>query len=146
MIVRKKKAKKTHFSNRYRSGLEDEIATQLEKSKTKYYYERGKIGYKIPASEHIYTPDFEVFTASGKCIIVEGKGIWVYEDRYKHLLIRQQHPELDIRFVFSSSKSKIRKGSKVTYADICEGRGRGIFKGVVWQYADKKIPKSWLEE
>lgn len=134
------------MKNRYRSGLEKEIAKQLTKLKTPYYYERGKIDYKVPAKNHKYTPDFEVVTKSGKKIIIEGKGIWVYADRYKHLLIRQQHPELDIRFVFSNSKSKIRKGSKTTYADICQGKGTREFKGVKWKYADKKIPKEWLDE
>ncbi len=33
-------------------------------------------------------------------------------DRQKHLLVRDQHPELDIRFVFSRSAAKINKASK----------------------------------
>lgn len=131
---------------KFRSKLESEIAKQLKSSKTTYYYELGKISYKVPAVQRVYIPDFEIVTKSGKTIIIEGKGLWVYDDRYKHLLIRQQRPELDIRFVFSNSKTKIRKGSKTTYADICNGKGRGVFKGVTWKYADKKIPKSWLEE
>lgn len=77
---------------------------------------------------------------------IETKGIWAYDDRYKHYLIRCQHPELDIRFVFTRSKSRISKGSKTTYRDICEGRGRGVFRGVTWKYADKTIPKEWLNE
>jgi hypothetical protein len=52
-------------------------------------------------------------------------------------LIKQQHPELDIRFVFSNSRSRISKQSKTTYADWCEKNG--------FMFADKSIPKEWLK-
>lgn len=139
---------KRHLKKSYRSGLESRIAGELNDLKVLYRYEPmdGKIDYVLPSTNHTYTPDFVITTKSGKQIIVETKGIWDYADRNKHLLIRQQHPDKDIRFVFSRSKSRIRKGSATTYADICEGRGRGIFKGVRWPYADKTIPNEWLEE
>jgi hypothetical protein len=54
------------------------------------------------------------------------------------LLIKDQHPTTDIRFVFQNSKNKIRKGSKTTYADWCKKNG--------FQYSDKTIPMSWLNE
>jgi len=131
-----------------RSGLEDNIEAQLKTTKTYYEYEpkEGKISYTVPESYHKYCPDFIIKTKSGKEIIIEGKGIWDNDDRKKHLLIRQQHPNLDIRFVFSRSKARIRKGSKTTYADICEGKGRSPYKGIVWQYSDKLIPPAWLRE
>lgn len=131
---------------KYESGLEASIAKQLQSRGIEFDYESIRIPYTIPATEHKYTPDFRVVTPSGKEIIIESKGIWTYDDRYKHLLIRKEHPELDIRFVFTRSKTKISKGSKTTYADICEGRGRGRFRGVVWMYADKRIPTEWLKE
>jgi hypothetical protein len=132
----------------YRSGLEVKVVEQLNKCKATYEFEPndGKIVYEVPSSIHSYTPDFVIKTKTGKTIIVETKGIWDYADRYKHLLIRQQHPDLDIRFVFTRSKQRIRKGSSTTYADICEGLGRSPFKGVRWIYSDRSIPSSWLEE
>lgn len=132
----------------YRSGLEVTVSEQLNKLGVRYEFEPadGKISYEVPAKMHMYTPDFVIRTKSGKTIIVETKGIWDYADRYKHLLIRQQHPDLDIRFVFTRSKQRIRKGSKTTYADICKGRGRAPFRGIKWTYADKRIPTEWLEE
>jgi len=131
-----------------RSGLEDDIEADLKKKKIKYKYEpkEGKLSYTVPASVHSYTPDFYITTKSGKEIIIEAKGIWDREDRKKHVLIKQQYPDLDIRFIFSYSKKKIGKTSKTTYADICEGRGRGPLKGLTWPYATKVIPSSWLKE
>jgi len=131
-----------------RSGLEDKVHAQLTKKKILFEYEPSdkKIVYIIPESTHKYTPDFVLTTASGNTIYVETKGIWDSEDRKKHLLIRQQHPDKDIRFVFTRSKARIRKGSKTTYADICNGMGRGVFKNVKWMYADKLVPIEWLKE
>lgn len=139
---------KKHLPATYKSGLEIAVSEQLNELGVRYDFEPadGRISYEVPAKEHTYTPDFVIQTKSGKTIIVETKGIWDYADRYKHLLIRQQHPDLDIRFVFTRSKQRIRKGSKTTYADICKGRGRSPFKGTCWKFADKKIPRSWLEE
>jgi hypothetical protein len=135
-----------HNSRLYRSGLEERTAEHLKDLGVSFEFETLRIPYTVPASEHQYTPDFIVTTKSGKTIIVETKGIWDAADRNKHLLIRQQHPELDIRFVFTRSNSRISKTSQTTYADICEGKWRGKFKGVTWKYADKRIPESWLEE
>jgi len=56
----------------------------------------------------------------------------------KHLSIKKQHPSLDIRFVFSNSNAKLRKGSKSTYADWCQKHG--------FLYADKDVPDDWLKE
>ena len=139
---------KKHNSRLYRSGLESKIAEELKLAKAVYSYEPkdGKIEYTVPESYHKYTPDFVINNPSGKQIIVETKGLWNSEDRYKHLLIRQQHPDLDIRFVFTRSKSRIRKGSKTTYEDICNGLGRGPYKGIRWLFADKVVPSEWLKE
>lgn len=139
---------KRQKKQKYRSGLETNVAKQLNSLKVNYGFEPndGKIVYEVPAKLHSYTPDFVIKTKSGKTIIIECKGIWDYADRYKHLLVRQQHPSYDIRFVFTRSKQRIRKGSKTTYADICEGRGRPPFKGIKWKYADKRIPQEWLSE
>lgn len=121
-------------SSPYRSGLEDKIAAQLERAGIKIQYETKKLNYVVPASTHTYTPDWVL----PNNIIIESKGLFSVEDRKKHLLIKQQHPNLDIRFVFSSSKTKIRKGSKTSYADWCKKYG--------FKYADKLIPDAWLRE
>ena len=140
---------KKHLKNKYRSGLEKKIATDLKKEKgIEFLYEptEGKIPWYKPGTTHLYTPDFWIRNKkNGKIICIETKGIWDYEDRLKHLLIKRLYPKLDIRFVFTRSATKTSKGAKQTYADICSGKGRGIFKGVTWKYADKKIPVEWLK-
>lgn len=139
--------RRKHNLRKYKSGLESKVAKQLQNNKIPFEFESERIAYLVPESWHNYTPDFPIVTkGTGKKIYIETKGIWDAADRMKHLLIRQQQPELDIRFVFTNSKSKISKQSKTTYADICEGRGRKPFKDVTWLYADKKIPKEWLNE
>ena len=97
-------------------------------------FETHYLTYVIPERTAKYNPD--ILLPNG--IIIECKGIFEVEDRKKQLLVREQYPELDIRMVFSSSKSKIYSGSKTTYADWCEKHGV--------LYADKLIPAAWLKE
>jgi hypothetical protein len=52
--------------------------------------------------------------------------------------IREQHPELDIRFVFSNSKAKLYKGAKSRYCEWCD---KYDFK---WEH--RIIPQEWLKE
>jgi len=119
----------------YRSGLEEVLAEQLERAGLPVNYETMKVPFKRPEKPSTYTPDF-VF-CNGK-LIIEGKGRFLTEDRQKQKLIKQQHPELDIRFVFSNSRARISKTSNTTYAKWCEDNG--------FQYADKRIPVEWIEE
>jgi hypothetical protein len=128
-------SKRAHaLKNGYRSGLEEDVCKQLEEMGVSYEYEKMKIKYIKPASEHQYTPDIVLDNG----IIVETKGRFLVADRKKHLLIKRQHPELDIRLVFSNSKQKLTKGSYTTYAQWCEKNG--------FLYSDKTIPEHWLNE
>lgn len=127
-------AKGIQRAGAYRSGLEDKVSKQLEGKGIKYQYEEWSIPYVVPASNHKYTPDF--LLPNG--IFVETKGLWDSDDRKKHLLIREQYPELDIRLVFSSSRSKLYKGSPTSYGEWCEKHGI--------KFADKLIPVEWLKE
>ena len=133
MARRKFTKRQAAVKHGYRSGLEEDIDKTLQENQIDGEYEQHTINYIIPESKHTYTPDFRL--PSG--IFVETKGRFVIEDRKKHLLIKAQHPELDIRFVFQNSRGKIRKGSKTTYADWCDKHG--------FIYADKTIPTDWLK-
>lgn len=118
----------------FRSGLEGKISEQIKAHGHNPRYEEIAIDYVVPAREARYTPDFML----DNDIIVETKGRFVTADRKKHQLIQEQHPNLDIRFVFSNSNGKLYKGSKTTYGEWCR-RNR-------FTYADKEIPREWFLE
>jgi hypothetical protein len=118
----------------FKSGLEENISNQIEAKGIEVKYESEKVAYIIPASQHTYNPDFRLPNG----IIIETKGRFVAADRKKHQLVKEQHPNLDIRFVFSNSKNKISKNSKTTYGMWCEKNG--------YKYADKEIPEEWFLE
>lgn len=134
MATRRKRltAKQAGVKHGWRSGLEETIAKQLEALKVTYTYEELKLSYTVPATKHTYTPDFQLPNG----IIIETKGRFLVADRKKHLYVKEQHPELDIRFVFSNPKAKISKTSKTTYADWCDKYG--------FKYAAKLIPEEWI--
>lgn len=117
-----------------RSGLEGKVCQELQNQGIQYEYEAVKVKYVSPAKPHTYTPD--IILPNG--IIVELKGRFIPEDRAKQLLVKQQNPDLDIRLVFSNSKSRITKRSVTTYAMWAEKSG--------FQYSDKTIPQEWLQE
>ena len=116
-----------------RSGLEKKIQDKLKEQGVKAKYEPLKIEWEDLAYRK-YTPDF--ILPNG--ILIESKGLFTPIDRRKHLLIKQQHPNLDIRFVFESSRRKINKISKTTYADWCKKNN--------FLFSDKTIPISWIRE
>ena len=91
----------------YRSGLEIKVAELLKELKVDYGYECIKIEWE-DLSYRTYTPDFVLNNG----IIIETKGLFTVDDRRKHICIQKQHPKLDIRFVFTSSKRKIKKHHK----------------------------------
>lgn len=120
-----------------RSGTEDKVAWQFKKLGVSADYEQYKLSYVVPESIHKYTPDFVLPNG----IIIEVKGMFDAADRAKHLLIKQQYPHLDIRFVFSNPRATYSAKStknKKTYADWCDAHG------IKW--AAKWVPTEWLDE
>lgn len=117
----------------YRSGLEADLQRQLRAAGLPVIYEEMFIPYEVH-KDCKYTPDF--ILPNG--IIIESKGRFVTQDRQKHLMIKKQFPDLDIRFVFSRSASRISKTSKTTYAKWCQTKG--------FLFADAVIPEAWLNE
>ena len=117
----------------YRSGIELDVAQHLEKLGVLYTYEKTKIKW-VDLKHRTYTPDFVLENG----IIIETKGRFIANDRRKHVEIKKQYPDLDIRFVFSNSRAKLYKGAKSSYGDWCKKHG--------FKYADKLIPKDWINE
>lgn len=151
----------------YRSGLEEIVAADLKRRGVDAKYEKEKIKYDVPSRPATYTPDFVIRKSKtclacrgygnihqptgerdecGFCngtgketdiLVIETKGRFTATDRKKHLLIKAQHPDLDIRFLFQRSASRLSKKSKTTYADWCRKHG--------FQFADKVVPDEWLK-
>ena len=121
-----------HCSGSYRSGLEEKIQTQLAEAKIKAQYEPGRIPYTV--APKTYTPDFVLPNG----IVIETKGYFLSADRTKHLVIKAQHPNIDLRFIFQNPNQKLNKTSHTTYADWCKKHG--------FAYASKRIPTEWLTE
>ena len=120
------------LSHGFRSRFELEFAQYLAKNKIKYEYEKDKCRYIVPIKS--YTPDFYLKDYE---FYLELKGNLDVTDRVKHLLVKEQNPSLDVRFIFPNSKKKIYKGSKTTYANWCDRHS--------FLYADNRIPNIWLK-
>lgn len=118
----------------YRSGLEEKVGNELARLGIPVEYESTVIEYLKPARKCQYTPDFVLPNG----IVIETKGRFVTADRQKHLAIKEQKPEIDIRFVFSNSRGRISKKSSTTYAMWCQKYG--------FQFADKSVPQAWIAE
>ncbi len=116
----------------FRSKFESMIWSAITESGVTY--ESKKIKYTKPATHHTYTPDF--ILPNG--IIVEAKGRLTLADRKKMVLVKNSHPNLDIRFVFQKSSNYICKGSSTTYSQWAEKNG--------FPWAEKQIPIEWIQE
>jgi len=121
------------FTAGFRSGLEEALAAELKAAGVPFDFEPFRIPY-LPTKPKHYTPDFVLTNG----IVVETKGYFVSADRSKHLTIKQQHPDLDIRFVFARPSNRLGKKSQTTYAQWADSKG--------FKWAEKRIPHAWIKE
>lgn len=119
----------------WRSGLEEAVTTQLKSKGIAFEYESFAVPFTQPVKARKYTPDFFLLHNG---IIVETKGRFVTADRQKHLMVKAQHPDLEIRFVFSNPNQRISKQSQTTYAMWCQAKG--------FKFAKARIPDEWCDE
>ena len=125
------KLKENHKKEiKFRSKLEERVATLLEQLGISYEYETEKLSYTI---EHTYTPDFVL----PNYVYLETKGYWDAADRRKVLAVKRDNPDVDLRMVFQSPYNTISKKSKTTYAKWCEKHD------IPWT-AYHEIPLDWL--
>lgn len=122
-----------HITSKYRSGLEEEAVAFLSERQVEVKYELLKIEWE-DLKYRTYTPDFELDNG----ILIETKGYFDASDRRKHLAVKKQHPELDIRFVFWNAKAPLSKGAKSRYFEWCDKNG------YLWSH--RVIPEEWLTE
>ena len=117
---------------KYKSRFERRFASDLKQRRIVFDYEKHKFSYQPKIKTYtpdFYMPEFDLF--------VETKGFFNVADRVKHLLIKEQHPDADIRFVFMNPFTKINRKSSTTYPSWCEEHG--------FQFAEERIPKEWIK-
>lgn len=131
---RKSATRQRALAEGYRSGLEERVSSELTAAGVPFRYEEDLVRYIKPARPARYTPDFVLKNG----IVIETKGRFMTADRQKHILIKEAHPNLDIRFVFSNPQTRISKTSRTTYAMWCEKHG--------FQYAKGSVPWEWTVE
>ena len=117
---------------KFRSKLEEKVATLLTELGVSYEYESTQVPYVI---QHNYTPDFLL----PNHVYLETKGYWDAADRRKVLAVKRDNPLIDLRMVFQSPYNTISKKSKTTYAQWCENQG------IPWT-SFKNIPLDWLTQ
>lgn len=99
-----------------------------------YTYEKHKLPYVHPATNHTYTPDFVL--ANG--IAVEVKGYLLMDSRKTLLLVREQHPDLDIRLVMNKATARVEGLKTLNLAQWCDKFG--------FEWAVGAVPGEWLAE
>jgi len=119
----------------FRSIFEFHISLDLKEKEAGYKYEDLKIKFEQPAKIRTYITDFVLDNG----IIVEAKGFLDQADRDKMVWIKEQNPDLDVRFLFQNAKNTITKVSKTTYGDWATK------KGFIWAEGNK-IPQEWINE
>ena len=122
---------------RRRSKLEENFEYLLKEFNVLYEYEKDKLCYIIPESKHTYLIDWSL----PNNIFVETKGyLSDHQERTKYLLIKQQYPNLDLRFVFGDP-NKLCGGMKQTHAQWAIKNG---FK--YCSIRDYDTIKEWVNE
>ena len=117
-----------------RSTLEERVQENLKKRGIIYTYEPCKLPYSVQRN---YIPDLLIGD-----IYVEVKGYFRQDAQRKMKSVKEQHPELDIRFLFQRASStvqgaKVRKdGTKMTCSEWAERNG--------FTWAEGNVPDSWL--
>lgn len=131
-----------------RNDLEQGVEDQLRAAGLDPAYEAEAIPYTVPSRETTYLRDFRV---PGTDIIIEAKGNFgglkgqgdmkrnSAANRQKLILVREQHPELDIRIVFDRATTKIYPGSPTTNGKWATDHG--------FAWSDKGVvPPAWIAD
>lgn len=135
------------YAGKYRSGLEADIAKDLQSRGISFYYEHKKFTYnrRVTKGEceacggskvfqrRSYTPDFQL----GETFI-EAKGRFTGADRAKMLAVRESNEGLDIRLIFAAN-NKIQKNKDARYSDWADKHGFLYTIG-------RKVPDDWVPD
>lgn len=120
-----------NFRSKFEKAIWEAINSR-QRSKVLYEPQSVKIFYNIPFR---YIPDFVLPNG----IIVEAKGYLRPRDRTKMRKVKEQNPDLDIRFVFQNARNRLTKSkNSETYGEWAERIG--------FPWAEGRIPDSWFRE
>lgn len=120
-----------------KSTFEDRVAKKLRDAGVPFEYEPHAIPYSV---ERSYIPDLLIGD-----IYVELKGYFRQDSQRKMKAVHEQHPSLDIRFLFQRASSPVqgakkrKDGTKMTCAEWADRYG------FVWAEGES-IPKEWINE
>jgi len=117
-----------------RSTLEERVQADLDYRGIAYEYEPCKLPFTVQRN---YIPDLKIGD-----VYVEVKGYFRSEAQRKMRNIKEQHPELDIRFLFQRNNSPVqgakkrKDGTKMTCAEWAEKHN--------FIYSEGMIPDEWF--
>jgi hypothetical protein len=100
----------------FKSAFERSLAAQLATHKVTYTYEETAVPYVLNGT---YWPDFKIVSSG---VLIEAKGLLDRESKRKMAAVKEQHPELDIRFVFMDANKRI-PGTKQTHGQWATKNG-----------------------
>lgn len=127
--AKRKSAQKAGF----RSGYEHDIAKNLEEDGIAYEYEPKDAELEWTPKKRKYLVDFVLENG----VWVEAKGRLTVDDRNKMISVKQQHPDIDIRFLFAKN-NPISPRSKTRYTDWAKKHGFMCAVGT-------RVPKEWVK-
>jgi len=130
-----------------RTKLQQDIYDALTKARIPFYYrETAQRGEEVAllvdlpdrSRANRFYPTFIVTCDDGTRVVLQQKGRFVTADRQKLRLLKQQHPTVEFRMIFSNSAQRISSTSATKYSDWCERFGIA--------YCDGKPSQEWIEE
>jgi len=125
------------MAEKRRSRLEERFELLIKDAQVEYGYEVTKIPYTVPESKHTYTVDWSINNG----VLIETKGyLSDHRERHKYVLLKEQYPDLDLRFVFDN-ENKLCGGTKMTHAKWAQKYGFPYCS-----IKDIDIIESWLKE
>jgi len=125
------------MAEKRRSRLEERFESILNDFGIIYEYEVTVIPYIVPESRHKYTVDWTLLNG----LLIETKGyLSDHQERHKYVLLKQQYPDMDLRFVFDNP-NKLCGGTKMTHAKWAEKYGFPYCS-----IKDVEQIKSWVKE
>jgi hypothetical protein len=116
----------------FRSKFEATVYNTARASRKKLDFE-PKDAIISYITRHRYQPDFRLPNG----VLIECKGHLDVADRSKMVAVKQQQPDLDIRFVFMNARMKLSRHGK-TYAEWADKAG--------FPWAERTIPLEWWKE